>query len=92
MLTGIAALAALALSAVASAAPDGLEATAQRTGFAGAARDHALGGMPLADYGEVGGIVVGVAGGVGLVLCLLVATGRAAAMTRGRARTLTAGA
>jgi len=92
VLTGIAALAALALSAVASAAPDGLEATAERAGFAGAARDHALGGMPLADYGEVGGIVVGVAGGIGLVLCLLVATGLAAAMTRGRARTLTAGA
>jgi len=92
VLTGIAALAALVLSGVASGAPDGLEATAERTGFAGAARDHALAGMPLADYGEVGGIVVGVAGAVGVVLCLVIATGLGAAWARARTEAVPAGA
>lgn len=82
VLVGVAALAAVALSGLASAAPDGLEATAERTGFAGAARDHALAGMPLADYGEAGGILVGAAGAIGVALCLLLATGLAAAAAR----------
>ncbi|MBO0922460.1 energy-coupling factor ABC transporter permease [Cellulomonas sp. zg-ZUI222] len=85
LLTGVAGLAAVALSAVASAAPDGLEATAARTGFAGAARDHALAGLPLADYGDAGGLAVGVAGAIGVVVCLVVAVALAGAVARPRA-------
>lgn len=65
-------LAAVVVSSFAAATPDGLEATAEAVGFAGAARDHAFAGMPLADYGEVGGIFVGVAGFVGVVLAVAV--------------------
>jgi cobalt/nickel transport system permease protein len=57
------------LSPLASSAPDGLEATAGSVGFAGAARDHALGGFPLADYGAVGGLSVQVVALIGVVLC-----------------------
>jgi cobalt/nickel transport system permease protein len=41
-------------------------------GFLDAARDSAVGGWLLADYGEVGGVPVGVAGlvGVGLTIIL----------------------
>lgn len=85
VLAGLAGVAAVALSAFASAAPDGLEATAQRTGFAGAARDHAFAGMPLADYGAAGGIPLAVAGAVGVVVCLVLAAVAAAAVTRTRA-------
>jgi cobalt/nickel transport system permease protein len=67
-------LAAVVVSSFAAATPDGLEATAESVGFADAARDHAFAGAPLADYGEVGGIFVGVAGlvGVSLVVALTV--------------------
>ncbi|MCB7136921.1 energy-coupling factor ABC transporter permease [Cellulosimicrobium marinum] len=63
-------LAAVVLSSFAAATPDGLEATAEAVGFAGAARDHAFAGAPLADYGAVGGLFVGVVGllGVGLAV------------------------
>jgi cobalt/nickel transport system permease protein len=57
------------LSPLASSAPDGLEATAEAVGFAGAARDHVLGGLPLADYGAVGGLSVQVVGLIGLAIC-----------------------
>ncbi|WP_454042870.1 energy-coupling factor ABC transporter permease [Cellulosimicrobium sp. Marseille-Q8652] len=71
-LGGGALLAAVVLSSFAAATPDGLEATAEAVGFAGAARDHAFAGLPLADYGEAGGIFVGVAGLVGVVLVVAV--------------------
>ncbi|UZN04093.1 energy-coupling factor ABC transporter permease [Cellulomonas sp. S1-8] len=85
VLAGVAGVAAVVLSSFASSAPDGLEATAARAGFAGAARDHALAGMPLADYGEAGGVLLGVAGGLGVVACAVLATGLVAALTRSRA-------
>ncbi|MBD8079069.1 energy-coupling factor ABC transporter permease [Cellulosimicrobium arenosum] len=71
-LGAVAMLGAVVLSSFAASTPDGLEATAASVGFADAARDHAFAGMPLADYGEVGGIFVGVAGFVGVVLAVAV--------------------
>lgn len=68
-------LAAVVVSSFAAATPDGLEATAESVGFADAARDHAFAGAPLADYGEVGGIFVGVAGLVGVVLVVALTVG-----------------
>lgn len=65
-------LAAVALSSFAASSPDGLEATASTVGFAGAARDHALSGLPLADYGAAGGVFVGIAGLIGVALCAAV--------------------
>ncbi|GED10544.1 energy-coupling factor ABC transporter permease [Cellulosimicrobium cellulans] len=68
-------LAAVVVSSFAAATPDGLEATAESVGFADAARDHAFAGMPLADYGEAGGIFVGVAGLVGVALAVALTAG-----------------
>ncbi|WP_163185396.1 energy-coupling factor ABC transporter permease [Cellulosimicrobium sp. SL-1] len=68
-------LAAVVVSSFAAATPDGLEATAESVGFADAARDHAFAGAPLADYGEVGGIFVGVAGLVGVALVVALTVG-----------------
>lgn len=78
-LGALATLAVVAVAPFAAATPDGLEATAERVGFAGAARDHALAGLPLADYGAASGVLVGVAGLVGVALCVVVvaAVGRA---------------
>ena len=81
-------LAAVLLSSFAASSPDGLEATASAVGFAGAARDHALSGLPLADYGAAGGVFVGLAGLVGVALCCAIA---ALALT-GLRRTAPAGA
>lgn len=67
-----AALVAGVMSFVASASPDGLESVADAEGFADAARDHAFGRFALADYGEVGGIPVGVAGLIGAAAVLAV--------------------
>ena len=65
-------IAALALAGVvsfyASASPDGLEYVAGENGFFETARDHVFGDFALAGYGEVGGIPVGVAGVLGVVL------------------------
>jgi cobalt/nickel transport system permease protein len=58
------------VSFVASGSPDGLERAAEDNGFLGTARDHALGGLALADYGEVGGVPVGVAGVLGVVVTI----------------------
>jgi len=66
VLAGLATVAAVAISPFAAATPDGLEATALSVGFAGAARDHALAGAPLADYGAGAQLFVGVAGLVGV--------------------------
>lgn len=56
----------------ASPNPDGLEYVAGEQGFLDSAAEHTFGSLALADYGEVGGIPVGVAGliGVGTVLLL----------------------
>jgi cobalt/nickel transport system permease protein len=56
------------LSPFASSAPDGLEATSAAVGFAGAARDHAFAGLPLADYGDAAGWSVQLVGLLGLVV------------------------
>lgn len=42
------------VSAFASANPDGLESAAQRVGFLDTARESAVAGSPLADYGVIG--------------------------------------
>lgn len=65
------------LSWAASPSPDGLAATAASLGFAGAARDHALAGFPLAGYGETGGLLIGLAGLIGIALCVGAARGAA---------------
>jgi cobalt/nickel transport system permease protein len=69
VLGGLAAVAAVVISPFAATTPDGLEATALSVGFAGAARDHALAGAPLADYGAGAQLFVGVAGILGVVVC-----------------------
>ncbi|MEU6742654.1 energy-coupling factor ABC transporter permease [Streptosporangium sandarakinum] len=82
--------AAIALTAVlaggvsfyASASPDGLERVAEDKGFADRATDHALGDQPLADYGEQGGLPVGVAGLIGAGVTLAVGGGLFAAVRR----------
>ena len=83
-------LAAVVVSSFAAATPDGLEATAESVGFADAARDHAFAGMPLADYGEAGGIFVGVAGLVGVALAVALTAGLLTAGLRATARPRTA--
>ncbi|MDF5751607.1 energy-coupling factor ABC transporter permease [Spongiactinospora sp. TRM90649] len=59
----------------ASASPDGLERVAEDVGFIERATDHPLGGQPLADYGDAGGIPVGVAGLIGVGVTTLVGGG-----------------
>ncbi|MCG5217067.1 energy-coupling factor ABC transporter permease [Streptosporangium sp. KLBMP 9127] len=89
VLGGIAVAALLAgiVSFFASASPDGLERVAEDKGFLSAATDHALGELPLADYGEAGGIPVGIAGLVGVGVTLGVGGGLFLAVRRGgRAR------
>lgn len=65
-------LAALLLAGVvsftASASPDGLEYVAENQGFLDTAREHALGGFALADYGDVGGVPAGLAGVLGVLV------------------------
>ena len=61
-----------AVSFFASSNPDGLEYVAEQEGFIETAEDSAVGGFTLADYGEVGGIPVGVAGLIGVGLTILV--------------------
>jgi cobalt/nickel transport system permease protein len=67
---------ALALAGIvsffASSNPDGLEYVAEGEGFLDRARDHAFGGFALADYGEVGGIPVGVAGILGVAVVVVI--------------------
>ncbi len=54
----------------ASSNPDGLEYVAGEQGFLASARDHLLGTFALADYGDVGGIPVGVAGVIGVAIVI----------------------
>ncbi|MFB9967454.1 energy-coupling factor ABC transporter permease [Sinosporangium siamense] len=87
VLGGIAVTALLAgvLSFFASASPDGLERVAEDTGFGVVAVDHALAGQPLADYGDAGGVPVGVAGVIGVAVTLGVGGGLFLAVGRGQA-------
>ncbi|GGS88617.1 hypothetical protein GCM10010156_53880 [Planobispora rosea] len=68
------------VSFFASGDPDGLEKVGEDQGFLAQATDHAFGEWALADYGDVGGIPVGVTGvvGVGITLIVAGAVGRAA--------------
>ncbi|GHE30853.1 hypothetical protein GCM10017673_37020 [Streptosporangium violaceochromogenes] len=68
----VASLLAGVVSFFASSSPDGLERVAEDKGFIKRAVDHALSGQPLADYGEVGGIPVGLAGLIGVTVTLAV--------------------
>jgi len=68
----VTAIVAGAVSFFASSSPDGLESVAETEGFAEAAREHTFGGFALADYGEVGGIPVGLAGLLGAAAVLVV--------------------
>lgn len=68
----VTALLAGVVSFFASGSPDGLEHVAETEGFADTARDHAFGAFALADYGDVGGIPVGVAGLLGVVVTVVV--------------------
>jgi cobalt/nickel transport system permease protein len=54
----------------ASSNPDGLEYVAGEQGFLESARDHLFGDFSLADYGDVGGIPVGVAGVIGVAIVI----------------------
>ncbi|WP_436761263.1 energy-coupling factor ABC transporter permease [Streptosporangium sp. V21-05] len=71
----VAALLAGVVSFYASSSPDGLEWVAEDKGFSDQATDHSLGEQPLADYGDVGGIPVGVAGLIGVGVTLAVGGG-----------------
>ncbi|MFJ6675599.1 PDGLE domain-containing protein [Actinosynnema sp. NPDC091369] len=56
--------------------PDGLDHVTEQHGIAEHARDHPLGGGPLADYAVAGDDrLTGLAGVVGVVLTLVVAGG-----------------
>lgn len=61
------------LSRFASGSPDGLEKVAEDTGFIADAQDSANAGSLLADYGDVAGIPVGVAGVIGVLIMTVVA-------------------
>lgn len=54
----------------ASSNPDGLEYVAGEQGFLASAQDHVFGTLALADYGDVGGIPVGVAGLIGVAVVI----------------------
>lgn len=60
------------VSFVASSNPDGLEYVAEEEGFLGTAREHAFAGSALADYGDVGGIPVGLVGVLGVIVVVAV--------------------
>ncbi|WP_157254704.1 energy-coupling factor ABC transporter permease [Nonomuraea typhae] len=83
---GVTAILAGVVSFFASASPDGLERVAEDKGFIDQATDHVFGTWALADYGEVGGIPVGVAGIIGVGLTLLVGGGLAYAVRKRRER------
>ena len=58
------------VSFFASSSPDGLVYVAGEKGFLETARDHVFGNLPLADYGEIGGIPVGLAGILGVAVTI----------------------
>ncbi|MGY1603013.1 PDGLE domain-containing protein [Geodermatophilus sp. SYSU D00815] len=73
----------------ASSSPDGLEYSAEETGFAHTAEDSAVAGSPLADYAvsgvEDGWLSGGLAGVIGVVVTLVVAGGLTLVVRRRRA-------
>ncbi len=69
---GVTLIIAGAVSFFASSNPDGLEYVAEQEGFISSAEDSAVGGFSLADYGDVGGIPVGVAGLIGVGVTILI--------------------
>ena len=77
------------LSLLASSAPDGLEWTAQTTGFGQAAQESAVSGTPLADYAVAGRSepwLRALAGLVGVAITAAVAFGLFALVNRRSAR------
>jgi cobalt/nickel transport system permease protein len=72
------------VSFFASSNPDGLEYVAEDQGFLESAKDSAVGEFIFADYGEVGGIPVGIAGILGVVVVLLIGWGIGKWVARGR--------
>lgn len=80
----VALLIAGAVSFFASSAPDGLEKVAEDQGFIDTAQDNANSGFALADYGDVGGLPVGVAGIIGVVIMIGVSFGLFWLITRGK--------
>ncbi len=70
---------AVVVSQFASDSPDGLEYVAEQEGFINTAQDHALGNLPLADYGEGltdnGTLNTAVAGLLGTVVTLIAGYG-----------------
>jgi cobalt/nickel transport system permease protein len=72
VLAGVAVALVLAgvVSFLANGNPDGLEYVAGEQGFLATARDHVFGGFGLADYGAIGGIPVGLAGAVGVLVSI----------------------
>jgi cobalt/nickel transport system permease protein len=60
------------VSFFANANPDGLEYVAGEQGFLATARDHVFAEFALADYGSVGGIPVGLAGVLGVLVTVAV--------------------
>ena len=72
-------LLAFGLSRVASSAPDGLERVAEDHGIDRDERPHAAAGSPLAEYSTAGvddeGLSTGVAGGIGVAVTFVAATG-----------------
>jgi len=75
---GVALLVAGVASYYASSAPDGLEYTAEDTGFLDSARDSATAGSPFADYAVSGvdseRLSVGFAGLIGVLVVLVIAS------------------
>ena len=72
------------VSFFASSQPDGLEKVAEDTGFIDDAQDSANAEIPLADYGDVGGIPVGIAGIIGVVIMIGVSFGLFWLLARGK--------
>ena len=74
------------VSSYASASPDGLEWAASESGFADTARDSAVTGSPLADYGVTGvddeRVSGGLAGVIGVGATLALAGGLTLALRR----------
>lgn len=72
----------------ASSSPDGLEFVAEQEGFLDTARDSAVAGSPLADYGVVGldqpRLSVGVAGIIGVAATAVIGFGLFSLLGRGR--------
>lgn len=75
----VSAVVAGAFSYYASSHPDGLEKVAEDTGFLDTAKDSAVSGSPLADYGVSGldneRLSVGLSGLIGILVTALVAFG-----------------